>query len=218
MIIIVLATLGFTSTIGQVVLMRELVAVFYGNELVFGLILAWWLLWEAAGAWGLGRWAERRGWGRRALALALALAALALPLQIVLTRCVRDLMGVTPGAFVPLGSMVWAVGLITALYPLAHGLCFSLGARLLAELRAGCARGAQKAVDAEGAAGRAYTFESVGAVVGGALFSFLLVGWLDPVQVVLGVGAVALVVVVGYWILDIGDSVSWPSWVGLWWR
>mgnify|MGYP000685846277 CR=1 FL=1 len=57
MIIIVLATLGFTSTIGQVVLMRELVAVFYGNELVFGLILACWLLWEAAGgAVGSSAW------------------------------------------------------------------------------------------------------------------------------------------------------------------
>ena len=38
-----LATVGFTSIVGQIVLMRELVAVFYGNELVFGLILAAWM-------------------------------------------------------------------------------------------------------------------------------------------------------------------------------
>ncbi len=40
-----LAALGFTMTIAQVLLMRELVATFYGNELLFGLVLATWLAW-----------------------------------------------------------------------------------------------------------------------------------------------------------------------------
>jgi len=50
-----LAAVGFSSTIGQLVLLRELVAIFYGNELVFGLILAAWLAWVAVGAWSLPR-------------------------------------------------------------------------------------------------------------------------------------------------------------------
>jgi len=45
-----LLALGFTSTVAQVLLVRELVAVFYGNELVLGLILAAWLAWGALGA------------------------------------------------------------------------------------------------------------------------------------------------------------------------
>jgi spermidine synthase len=184
---IILATLGFTSIIGQVVLMRELVAVFYGNELAFGLILAWWLLWEAAGAWGLGHWADRKGWGRRALALTLIAAALLLPLQIALTRSMRDVLGVTTGAFVPLGQMVWAVGLVIAPYCLAHGLGFSLAAKLLPAASSTAARGAS--------AGRAYAYESAGAVVGGALFSFILVEVLDPFQAILLVTAVTLTVV-----------------------
>jgi spermidine synthase len=48
-----LAAVGFTSTIAQVVLLRELVATFYGNELLLGLILMAWLAWVAVGAWGL---------------------------------------------------------------------------------------------------------------------------------------------------------------------
>ena len=175
--LIILAALGFTSIIGQVVLMRELVAVFYGNELVLGLILGWWLLWEAVGAWGLGRRAERHGWGQRALSLTVALAAVALPLQIVLTRSIRDLMGITPGAFVPLGQMVWAVGLIVAPYCLAHGLGFGLAARLLT---------------GDKAAGRAYAYESAGAVAGGALFSFVLIERLDPFQIILALSAITL--------------------------
>ncbi len=171
-------TLGFTSVIGQIVLMRELVAVFYGNELVFGLILAWWLLWEALGAWGLGRWAERHRWGNRALALALTFAGLALPLQIILTRSIRDLLGTTPGALVPLGQIILAIGILLAAYCLLHGLSFSLGARLLSPQ----------------SAGRAYAVESAGAVAGGALFSFILIHLLDPFQVM-------LLVTVGAWIV-----------------
>jgi spermidine synthase len=182
--ILLLATLGFTAVIGQITLMRELVAVFYGNELVFGLILAWWLLWEALGAWGLGRQAERRDWGRRALALTLTLAALALPFQVALTRSLRDLLGVTPGAFVPLGSLLWGVGLVLAPYSLAHGLGFSLAARLLALDR-----------PAGSTAGRAYAWESAGAVAGGALFSFVLIEHLDPFQIILLATAVTLAVV-----------------------
>ena len=34
-----LILIGFTATIAQIVLMRELVVVFYGNEICFGLIL-----------------------------------------------------------------------------------------------------------------------------------------------------------------------------------
>ena len=50
-----LAAVGFTSTIAQILLMRELVATFYGNELLFGLVLGAWLAWVAVGSWGLAR-------------------------------------------------------------------------------------------------------------------------------------------------------------------
>ena len=50
-----LLALGFTTTVAQVLLVRELVAVFYGNELVLGLILAAWLAWGALGAGLSGR-------------------------------------------------------------------------------------------------------------------------------------------------------------------
>lgn len=174
--ILALAALGLSATIGQIVLMRELVAVFYGNELVLGLILAWWLLWEAVGAWGLGRWVDRKAWDRAAFASVLIVAALALPFQIIVTRLSRDLMGVTPGAFFPLGKMFWTIGLNVAPYCLLHGLGFRLGARLLGS----------------GSAGRAYALESAGSVVGGALFSFLLINLFGSFQVILMVTTLSI--------------------------
>jgi spermidine synthase len=182
---VALAVIGFTSMIGQVVLMRELVATFYGNELVFGLILAAWLLWVAAGSAGLGRLAKGRKLGPGAFATGLALAALFLPAQIALTRAIRIVLDITPGALVSFGSMAWSIFLILAPLCLLLGWQFTLGSRLLVE------RG--------GTVGRAYVCEGWGAAIGGALFSFLLVRFLNPFHIALGVGAVNLAV--GWWLL-----------------
>jgi spermidine synthase len=173
-----LATVGFTSTIAQIVLMRELVATFYGNELLFGLILAAWLAWVAVGSWGLARLAVRPRLGRGAFAVGLVLAGILLPVQITLVRNARTLLGVTPGAFVEFIPMVGAVVLILAPLCVLAGFLFTLGARLM--------------VEAGQTAGQAYVWEGVGAVVGGALFSFLLIRWLDPYQTALLVTTVNL--------------------------
>ena len=42
--------LGLTSMIGQIIIIRELVVAFYGNELSLGIILACWLFWVALNA------------------------------------------------------------------------------------------------------------------------------------------------------------------------
>jgi len=186
---IALAVIGFTSMIGQVVLMRELVATFYGNELVFGLILAAWLLWVAAGSAGLGRLAEGRRLGLGTFATGLALAALFLPAQIALTRAIRVLLDITPGALVSFGAMAWSIFLILAPLCLLLGWQFTLGSRLLQRTLA----------ERGGTVGRAYVYEGWGAAIGGALFSFLLVRFLNPFQIALSLGAVNLAV--GWWLL-----------------
>jgi spermidine synthase len=202
---VALATVGFTSIIGQLVLLRELVAIYYGNELVLGLILATWLAWVAVGAWGLGRWPSfdptgaqaLSGSGRGAgiLAAGLMAAALLLPGLMMLVRASRNLLGVTPGALVPLGLMALTIVLLLAPLCLLLGWQFTLGARLLAEpsdppaeLQPG--EGKQEEVRPDRSLGAAYVAESLGAAFGGALFSFLLVRWLNPFQIVLGLGAV----------------------------
>jgi spermidine synthase len=41
---------GFSAVIGQIVLMRELMVVFSGNEISLGIMLATWLFWTASAA------------------------------------------------------------------------------------------------------------------------------------------------------------------------
>ena len=107
-------------------------------------------------------------------------AAGLLLVEMALVRGVRLLLRVTPGAFVEFGPMVGAVVLILAPLCLLVGFLFTLGARLT--------------VEQGGTAGRAYVWESIGAVIGGALFSFLLIRYLDPFQTALLVSAVNLAV------------------------
>jgi spermidine synthase len=177
-----LAAVGFTSIIAQILLMRELVATFYGNELLLGLVFMAWLAWVAVGSWGLARLAARRQSGIGTFAAGLVFAGTLLPAQMALVRDVRVLLGVTPGAFVEFGPMVAAVILIPAPLCLLIGFLFTLGTRLT--------------VEEGGAASQAYVWESAGAVLGGALFSFLLVRWLNPFQAALLVGAVTLAVAI----------------------
>jgi len=55
--------MGFTFTVTQGLLIRELLVAFFGNELSIGLILGNWLILEAVGSGLLGRLADR--WGNK---------------------------------------------------------------------------------------------------------------------------------------------------------
>ncbi len=184
-----LITIGITSIVGQVLLTRELAAVFYGNELCLGLILTAWLWWVAVGSWGLGRLADRYGNDHhhetRVLAAGLVLSAFLLPAQMAVTRALRLILNVTPGIVIGFGAMARSIFFILAPLCLLLGFQFTLGSRLLAR------RG--------GTVGRAYVYEAWGAALGGALFSFVLVRFLDPFQIALGLGAIGLAA--GGWIL-----------------
>jgi spermidine synthase len=54
-VLAVLILIGFTAVIAQIILLRELMVVFCGNEMSLGLMLASWLLWTAIGSGALGR-------------------------------------------------------------------------------------------------------------------------------------------------------------------
>ena len=56
--ILVVLTLGLLTIATQIILLREILSIFYGNELVIGIILANWMLLTALGSY-LGRVTDR---------------------------------------------------------------------------------------------------------------------------------------------------------------
>ncbi|MFB0545911.1 MAG: hypothetical protein ACETWB_03280, partial [Anaerolineae bacterium] len=133
----------------------------------------------------LGRLADRYKLGVSAFTAGLAMTALFLPGQMAVTRALRLILNVTPGILVGFGDMTRSIFFILAPLCTLLGFQFTLGSRLWAE------RG--------GTVGRAYVYESWGAGIGGALFSFVLVRIFNPFQIALGLGAVELAV--GAWVL-----------------
>ncbi len=158
-----LIVIGLTSITAQVLIIREIGAVFYGNELSMGIILAVWLLSVAAGAWLPGHFVDHVGRSDSLLSLGLAAAGLLPIFQLLFIRTARWWLNLTPGALAGLGNITLTI--VIVLFPLCFclGLLFRLGARLFAESGQSVAA--------------AYAWEAAGAALGGILFAFVLARW-----------------------------------------
>jgi spermidine synthase len=157
--------LGVSCVMTQLALMRELLGAFSGNELVLGVVLGNWLLLMGLGTW-LGRTADKL---RKPLAVFILLQILValLPLaQVFLLRALRNVIFIRGAAVGVTGTVVSAFVLLLP-YCLVAGFALTLACSLLAR--------------AEGALGigRVYVADSIGSIIGGALFSFVLVRFLD---------------------------------------
>ncbi len=165
-VLLSVATLGFSAIVTQMVALREFLRVFAGNELVLGVILASWLLLTGLGSL-LGRPAHRL---RRPLRWILAgqVAMAALPLMtIVGVRLLRRAWA--SGTMVGIGDVVWSSLLLL--------LPFCLVSGLLLALLSGAASSRRKAEQI----GDVYVLDSLGGIVGGAVFAFVLVRFFPPV-------------------------------------
>ena len=89
---IALVAMGFTWVIAQVLLVRELMVAFHGNELIVGLALAGWLLAGALGSASAGRWADRSASPLSVFLSIQTVLAVALPIAFVVLRRRRLIM------------------------------------------------------------------------------------------------------------------------------
>jgi spermidine synthase len=171
-----LSLIGFTAVIAQIVAMRELIVVFYGNELSLGVMLANWLFWTALGSSGLGRLTQRVRDSRRLMAGLEALLAAAFPLTILAVRTSKSMFHSLPGEILGPGPMFLTSLLTLSVFCLFSGGLFAAGSRLYAaEVGASTAR----------ATSAVYLWEAVGSGLGGILASLLFIRFLTPFQIAL---------------------------------
>ncbi len=165
--------LGAVSQIAQVLLLRELLMVFHGNELSIGLILASWLLWVGVGSHLGGHFIEGIGRPRRLLLVTTAALVVMLPVTILLVRGLRGFFDLLPGAYLSLADM--ALSCLTLMAP----VCLLLGAAFVVLSRAW--REGDGVEDTSGAE-KTYIGEAAGSMLGGILFTFFLVHQLNSIQ------------------------------------
>ena len=175
----ILALIGFTSVIAQVVLMRELMVAFYGNEISLGLVLACWLLWTALGSGVFGRicaGGESRGFDRKMAAALEAAVAVGFPLAIAAVRESRPLFQHAGGELLGFGPMFLTALVALGLVCPFSGWLFAVGSRMLP-------------------AASVYVLEAAGSACGGLLASLVLVRFLPPFGIAAVVAAMNLAAV-----------------------
>jgi len=170
---LVFVALGFVATTAQIVLLRELIVVFSGNELSLGILLASWLVWTSAGSGLLGklRWGSAQP--RLLVGGLLLAAAIALPWSIFLVRSSPSYFRVLPGELLGPGPMLLTSLVALAAFCLPSGWLFAAASRWCWQADRSLAR----------ATGQVYLFEALGSGVGGVLASLVLVPRFAPFQI-----------------------------------
>ncbi len=155
--------LGLTAVITQVLAMREFLAVFQGNELVFGIVLASWLLLTGIGSY-LGKYfGSIRDKPRLMSTLLMVLAFLPMATLFAL-RALRNVL-LLQGELAGITQIIMFSLLLVPYCMLSGSL-----------LTAACS--VRKI-------GWVYLIDSIGSIIGGVLFSFVLILFFNPFQIAL---------------------------------
>ncbi len=125
-----LGLIGFSAVIGQIVLMREFIVVFNGNEISLGIMLATWLFWTAAGSSLSSRFALGRNKARRAVAALECLVGVSLPPTIWALRASRSFFQTVPGELVGPVPMLLTSLACLSLFCLISGSLFVVATRM----------------------------------------------------------------------------------------
>jgi spermidine synthase len=194
--------LGLTSVIGQVLLLRELVTVFYGNETAYAVILASWLFWVSVGSLLSGYIVSRVSRPAVIISMLYLLTALFLPATIIVTRFIKIILGSQTGEIIGLFPMCVSAYLLLAPLTILLGALFTFICRFN-ENGESPASGAY-------AVSTVYIWESVGAAVGGFLLSFILLHFFDALML-----AVMITIVDLSTILFLSEPRSWAFKLGV---
>lgn len=175
-VVIPILVMGFSGLVAEILLLRELLIVFSGNELSIGIILSNWLILEALGSYLAGRPAEKSKNMAAAFSLITILFALSLFPAIYLTRLLKPLLGVSIGESFGLLSMFYTSLLILLPVSMLHGALFTCSCRIYTLVS-----GQEASI-----AGRVYVYETVGTIIGGIFCTYLFVVHLNAFQAAAG--------------------------------
>ena len=192
-ICIAILAMGFSGLVAEILLLRELLIVFSGNELCIGIILANWLILEAFGCFFLGRKAEKSKNELETFTVITILFSLSLFIAIFLTRILKRVIGISIGESIGFLPMFYSSFLILLPVGILHGALFTFSCRIYSMF---------SGQDAS-SAGRVYAYETVGTIIGGIVCTYLFIPYLNTFQASSGLALlnfiVCLVLLAPYW-------------------
>jgi spermidine synthase len=164
---------GMSGIVAQIILLRELLVTFLGNELTLGIILANWLILGAIGSFFIGKSVEKVKRKMEVFVLFQLSFSIALPFAIYLSRIFKNILLITPGEGLGFGSIFYSSLLVLLLVTIPQGALFTYGCKLYSQY---------SRKDAS-SIGKVYVLESIGAIIGGLLMTFLLIQYLNSFEI-----------------------------------
>jgi spermidine synthase len=159
-------TTGFAATIAQIVIIRELLVLFYGNELSAGLIFSAWLIWSGLGSGLTTKWTRRNSNHIALLRFMLVCMALVLPLSMLFIRASRIIWALPLGELPSIGKMLLISLVATSFFCLVSGALFAICWKLHRNT-------------AKHPSMNVYLGEALGSAIGGLSFYFIFISHLS---------------------------------------
>ncbi|MFH1621873.1 MAG: hypothetical protein ABIA97_01985 [Candidatus Omnitrophota bacterium] len=177
-----LLLMGFTSLIVQVLLIREFLICFYGNELTIGLILGNWIILEAIGSSISSQPSQKSKRPLLFYCVLQCLIALYLPCAVYLVRIIKDFLPLVTGEGVSIIPILISSFFILAPLSIFDGAQFPFGCRIWKDYT-------KKPIESTGSV---YIFEAVGFIIAGPIFTYLFITKLHSFQIAFSVGLINL--------------------------
>jgi spermidine synthase len=168
-----LLIMGISGMTAQIVLLREFLVSFSGNELTLGIILANWLILEAIGAFLIGNTVEKTEKKIEIYVLFQLIFSIALPSAIYFSRIFKNILLTTPGEGLGFAPIFYSSFLILLPVTLPHGALFTYGSKLYS----------QYIKEDASSIGKVYILETIGSMIGGILITFLLIQYLNSFEI-----------------------------------
>ncbi len=190
--ILTILVVGSSGIVAQVMLLRELLVSFYGNELTLGMILANWIISEALGVFIIGKFIDKIKHkinpvrntvleknntivsnGVNIFIILQIIFSLTLPLSIYFARIVKSMLGVPFGEAMGLSSIFYSSLFIMLPVSFCHGALFSCGCKIYSSY----------IKESISSIGKVYAWETIGTIIGGIVLTYLLIPHLNSFQI-----------------------------------
>lgn len=173
---------GIISITTQIILIREFLTVFNGNELVIGIILANWMILTAIGSY-LGKFVKAKFVNLSYYILFLILLSIFPIIAIFLINYLKNLLFIV-GAMLSIYEIIAYSFLLLIPFCLTSGLTFTILSNYYSTIKN------------KNYIGNIYAIESTGSVVGGLILSFLLIYLFSGIKSLLILCALILLTVI----------------------
>ena len=195
MFALVCISAGMFFLVAQVLYIREILIVAYGNELCLGFIFIAWFLGITSGAGSGAKVTGNKERNLQNLVLVVISLCFLLVLETVVVRSLRSLFFTRTGEYLSFQKLLAGILITVTPFSFLIGFFFPLACQVLSQL--------YKVKGGVLAVGFVYVWEALGSVIGGIAFSFILVFLFKTFQIIFILGGIFLGIVI-FWLFMMG--------------